>query len=603
MNKLLYATLVVATTLGFTACSSDEPANVTGDGTGNITLVANLPAELATRAYSDGTTATQLKYYVYQQGQNVPVIKEENATINLSTTVSLNLVNGMTYDIVFWAQSPDTEAYTYNATDRTITVNYEGITQNDEDRDAFYCVKTVTVTGGTTENAELVRPFAQVNFGTSDWQEASVKNIFGENLASLSTELTVTTALPNVLNLMSGAVSGTQKVIFGKAGVPSDETFPAGGASANPIFAGCKYVAMDYVLCGKKRSVIDVNMDIYAGETKMSALNVPNVPVQANYQTNIFGKLLSSAQDFNVVINPSFDGTIDNISVWDGSVKEPVTDDNAKTVTIATGSELAGFAKNVNDGNDYRGYTVTLTDDIDLNGIEWTPIGPNSDASNKFRGVFDGGNHTISNLKVSKSDVDESAGLFGSLNGTVRNVKIDNASISLKSSGDNSDNGAGFIAGAIYNTGLIENCEVSNSVLQSNRYGGGIVGYSYGSANNNKVTDCQISARLGSDLTVNDKVGGIVGYSGEGNGKYIGNVVTGCSLLGSRNIGGIAGCTQSGNLIKDNIVSNTTVNWTSALGNSNANSGSYSNGPIVGRVIGSTLTDNISDNVTVEKQK
>lgn len=605
MNKLLYAAMAAVATLGFSACSSDEPLVGTGDGSGNVTIVAKLPAELSTRDYSNGETATLLKYYVYEQGQTTPVVSVENATINMQTTVDLNLVNGVTYDIVFWAQSPDTEAYTYDPKAQTITVNYDGVKQNDEDRDAFYCVKTITVTGGTTETAELYRPFAQVNFGTSDWEEAPVKSIYGENLSNLQTSLVVSTKLPNVLNVMNGTVSGEEQVTFGINGVPANENFPAGKASANPIFAGCKYVAMDYVLCGTERSVIDLTLNIYAGSEadKKSTVNVPNAPVQANYQTNIYGKLLTAQQSFNVIIMPAFEGIADNIQVWDGTASQPVENPDAKTVTINNASQLAGFAQNVNNGKDYAGYTVSLAADIDLNNLPWTPIGPNSDATNKFRGVFDGKGFTISRMNVRKANVYQSAGLFGSLNGTVRNVKIDNSYVSLNCSGSQSDNGAGFIAGAIYNTGLIENCTVTNSTLESNRYGGGIVGYCYGSANGNTVENCSISATLADESAdLNDKVGGIVGYSGEGSGTYNNNVVKDCELLGYRNIGGIAGCVNNGNTVTGNTVSDTSITWTSPTGTSNSDGGGQSNGEIVGRRLGTTtIENNTSSNITMGK--
>lgn len=601
MNKLLYAALAAAATLGFSACSSEEPIGI-GDGSGNVTIVAKLPAELGTRAYSDGTSATQLKYYVYEQGQTTPVIVEENAKIDITATVNLNLVKGNTYEIVFWAQDPTCKAYQYDQEARTITVDYNGVLQNDESRDAFYCMKTVTVAGGGTQTAELYRPFAQVNFGTSDANEAAVVKAYGENLSGLKSQLVVGTTLPNVLNCANGTVSGEQQVSFGLNGVPQDETFPAGAAGLDPIFDGYEYVAMDYVLCGKERSVIDLTLDIYAGNSKKNTLSVPNAPVQANYQTNIYGKLLTSTENFNVVIIPAFTGIAANIEVWDGTAAQPVVDETTKTVTINNAAQLAGFAQNVNNGNSYAGYTVKLTDDIDLNNQPWTPIGPNSDSQNKFKGTFDGQGYTISRMNVRKNNVYESAGLFGSLNGTVRNLNITNSFVSLNSSGESSDNGAGFIAGAIYNTGLIENCNVSNSTLECNRYGGGIVGYSSGSANGNTVMSCNISAALADESAdLNDKVGGIVGYSDGGSGTYKDNRVVGCSLLAYRNVGGIAGCVNGGNTVTGNTVSETSITYTSPEGTTNSDSGGQSNGEIVGRNINASVSDNAAENVTIGK--
>lgn len=74
-------------------------------------------------------------------------------------------------------------------------------------------------------------------------------------------------------------------------------------------------------------------------------------------------------------------------------------------IEIGTAEELADFAKSVTDGsmNGYVGKTVVLTDDIDCNDIEWTPIGTMNlddmnDHSCMFQGIFDGQGHKISNI-------------------------------------------------------------------------------------------------------------------------------------------------------------------------------------------------------------
>lgn len=51
--------------MAFTSCSSDEPMGG-GDGSGKITFTAQLPAELGSRAFSDGNAANSLSYYVYK---------------------------------------------------------------------------------------------------------------------------------------------------------------------------------------------------------------------------------------------------------------------------------------------------------------------------------------------------------------------------------------------------------------------------------------------------------------------------------------------------------------------------------------------------------
>lgn len=63
------------------------------------------------------------------------------------------------------------------------------------------------------------------------------------------------------------------------------------------------------------------------------------------------------------------------------------TEDGDGNVAISTAEGLAWLAKQVN-GGDFSGATVTLTDDIDLSGREWIPIGT---SEHWFSGIFDGG--------------------------------------------------------------------------------------------------------------------------------------------------------------------------------------------------------------------
>ena len=56
---------------------------------------------------------------------------------------------------------------------------------------------------------------------------------------------------------------------------------------------------------------------------------------------------------------------------------------------------------------------MVLENDLDLGNRNWTPIGLSNDKS--FKGTFDGGNHTIANLKVDLTGKESvNAGLFGS---------------------------------------------------------------------------------------------------------------------------------------------------------------------------------------------
>ena len=210
------------------------------------------------------------------------------------------------------------------------------------------------------------------------------------------------------------------------------------------------------------------------------------------------------------------------------------------TVTSADG--LMNIAKLVNGGK--TDINITLDKDIDLTGKEWTPIG--TGYSNKYKGTFDGGGHTIKGLTVTTND--QFVGLFGSIGyaGTVKNVMMEDVQItSNRSSGF-----AGGVAG--YSDGTIENCSVSGSV-SGTVYVGGVVGAQW----NGSITGCSSSATVKGTVYV----GGVVGQTNGGatlTACYAtGNVIieiaptkniSGGGLVGMNGGKGVRACYATGNV-------------------------------------------------------
>ncbi len=122
--------------------------------------------------------------------------------------------------------------------------------------------------------------------------------------------------------------------------------------------------------------------------------------------------------------------------VWDGSCAEAFGGGNgsdASPYTISNCAQLAYLANEVNEGNTFEGKYFILTSDLDLNNINWTPIG---NGLYSFSGSFDGRGHTVKNLNISKSTYYEREfpdhtrkEAFGGLFGTVKNAKLKNLTI------------------------------------------------------------------------------------------------------------------------------------------------------------------------------
>lgn len=151
---------------------------------------------------------------------------------------------------------------------------------------------------------------------------------------------------------------------------------------------------------------------------------------------------------------------------------------------IPSAKALKWYADYVNAGNSYA--NARLTADIDMTGVEWTPI---SDDSNHFKGVFDGQGHKISNLVFDNGDYANPVGLFGTANGaTFRNFYLDetcsfngNAKymggvVGHSTSGPVTFEHVGF-AGSVVNTCVINDCGTAG--ILGNANGGSLANFDY----------------------------------------------------------------------------------------------------------------------------
>ncbi|MDR3255817.1 MAG: hypothetical protein LBT31_09655 [Synergistaceae bacterium] len=209
---------------------------------------------------------------------------------------------------------------------------------------------------------------------------------------------------------------------------------------------------------------------------------------------------------------------------------------------VASRAELARLAREVNRGNGFSGRYFRMTEDIDIDGQEWTPIG-NADAP--FMGCFDGDGHTILNLSVNLSET-EGGGLFGRVTGEVANLEVDGADIYARS-----------CVGAVvaHNEGTIKNVTARVALRVNETCAGGIVGLNDGVIEN--VTSSGIvrgESALGGlvgdnkgivrqSLSKADVRGGendVGGVAGVNDGQL--RNISSCGIVdGSFRVGGIAG--------------------------------------------------------------
>ena len=242
------------------------------------------------------------------------------------------------------------------------------------------------------------------------------------------------------------------------------------------------------------------------------------------------------------------------VKVFCGSTDYAVDTSTYEFTPIKTAEQLAkiGSGETVNvDGMDYE-YNIDtnykLIDDIDLAGINWTPI------RNEIKGVFDGDGHKIKNLTIVSTEKlpYSEVGLISTFTGIVQNLTFEDPNIHFEEYDSHAFSntgytGAGCFAGTMRQGGIY-NCKTtlseggSGSITAPADNLGGLVGHTIpgglvtiigcennisivgGSGNNsNKNTGGLIGCALGS-ISVQDSVnngyvqaqsynaGGLVGF-------------------------------------------------------------------------------------------
>ena len=220
---------------------------------------------------------------------------------------------------------------------------------------------------------------------------------------------------------------------------------------------------------------------------------------------------------------------------------------NGGALTVNNELEGAGTEASpyiIDNAEKFKGLSNTsgmyyqLSRDLDFNGIDFTTI-------STFDGTLDGNGKTISNLTFTVGD--GNGGIFGTNNGTIKNLTVDGATITKQNKFNGASNGLAVIAGI--NSKTINNCIVKNSNIQVQITDEGNVGLITGfNKGTGSVTECLVEGASSiSTLTgTNYKscIGGLIGKS-LGNVKY--SFVVSCNIsydnttTTGANIGGLIG--------------------------------------------------------------
>lgn len=297
---LLFAAAVL---FGVSACRKDELPDYGSGKQMDVSVSANIPAEMQLARSNDDPGAGDLvnrcimeiyhlKGDAYEKygDREVVALNEKAATFNV------RLVAGQTYKFVFWADNANENSGSgftdnhYNTTDlaNVSIADVSTYTGNDDTRDAFFGMQEVTMDVAKELKVTLQRPFGQLNISTLDMAEIP-------DAGSKPTKVNLRfESVYMAINLLTGELIGTPTAL---------------NYSENVLLAGNGKLSVDYIFAkANEQYLAKFTMGFFndGGESVAAAYNFTDIPVQRNYKTNVSGNLLTKKADVLVTVDPVF---------------------------------------------------------------------------------------------------------------------------------------------------------------------------------------------------------------------------------------------------------------------------------------------------------
>jgi hypothetical protein len=200
-------------------------------------------------------------------------------------------------------------------------------------------------------------------------------------------------------------------------------------------------------------------------------------------------------------------------------------------------------------GDLYKHFQLRANIDLaEYTGTDFNIIG--ADINQLFGGIFDGNDHTISNLSL-RTTRQWYTGLFGCVSGQIKNLGLINPDVFAQGGR------VGSLVGAL-EQGSVTNCYVEKASVSGDNYIGGLVG-----SNSGRIVYCYSTGTVSG----NTYVGGLVGLVSE---ATVNSCYSRANVTGNLEVGGLAGMT---------------INEASMVSNSYA-TGSVKGGTYAGGLVG-----------------
>lgn len=460
-RHIQYLLLALIATIAVGCSEDDFIADIDGESV-NVTFLPSLNSEPQSRAIGEAEGIDQVIIGVYENGSRRFSLTKTWA--EAKNGVSITLIEGRTYQVLFWAQNSANTAYvlTHNG---DITVNYDDYTSGGfnkmEELDAFYYVDKVTVGVSKVENRPVVlsRPFAQLNFADKATRPES-----GVHRA----EITFAN-IPSSFNPLNGTITAASlsdpadDVTFNFADF-TQETLTVDGVdyyylTSNYLFAP----ASDF-------ATIEVTFKLQpvAGGEPIKSLEFKGseaITLKANCKTNVLGSMFQQPVTW---------------SVWDGNMPgsdHELTTDSQNRYIVDEAADIAWLTENAEGLQSNR--TFILTVDVDMNNFAIPSIDLPAGST------FDGNEHTIKNLQLSDA-------LFGNAtNLTVKNLTVEEADVANTAVAVTH---VGVLVNTLKGSSSFTNVNINNSSVGTDTgAAGGIVGYVCGTKANDTTETLEVT--------------------------------------------------------------------------------------------------------------
>ena len=316
MKKLISVATFIALVILAASCQRENLEPVGGQ---YVTYKVSVSETMATKAI-EGLT---LHYEVYRtEGEKVSVTSADTPLYHRtkavnpdgSVTLDVEILNEQNFTVLFWAQAEGNTAFNCE-TLTNVSINKDNLMSN-SDYEVFagmdYIVKGVSVNSG---DVELTHPVAKLTVATTAESLAFDK----KNVELQESSMTVKGLLSTAYNVAQGPVVTTQDNTFEykQAAVPNAD-FKVGTTDY-------KSVAVNYVAFAdaKNSSLVVVSYRIVTSEGNF-VKTIKDVPVRANYRTNIIGNLITEGADYDVTLDPDWAGADQKIVVDAQSLQDQI---------------------------------------------------------------------------------------------------------------------------------------------------------------------------------------------------------------------------------------------------------------------------------------